>query len=159
MFTVKTIIDNTVQQYEIAEPTIGLPGSALFDQVMQWLLECNNREADYMNSKPVEVGDVNYGTADNWQDLGAFDFLEFHPPTFLDAECKNCEYPEQMITGERRAGMTLGQCIGVLILSCDNPERIPTDNPYLKGCLYQLIYPGDALFTMNSAGTTTHVLR
>lgn len=146
MFTVKTIIDNVMQPHEMKSPVIAMQGSQIWTQVADWLMGCYGEEP----GSKVVVG---------WEDLPAYEFLEFHPGEYADPAGQEEIYPEEMITGPLRSGLKFTQALGILILDCDNPSRMPTDNPFLKGCMYQMIYPGDSVFVMNTAGATIHSVR
>ena len=161
MFTIKTIINNVVVIHEVKTPVIALPDSETWDQVMERLVECNNREHDYLKSLPVEesVGQCCYAKTGDWKELGGYDYLEYHPPFYEDAEATKILYPEEM-TEHRRPAFWIGQALGIVVLDAEHPERgALNDNEFTKGVFYQFVYPGDSVFVMNSAGATIHTVR
>lgn len=158
MFTVKTIINKTVHLHHLKSPVIALPGSPMWDQVMENLVECVNREQDYVQSLPPEesVGMCKYATTGNWRDLPAYDFLEYFPSFFSDPQCQIPEFPEEMIEGKRE-GFRLSECLGILLLDASHPERgALNDNEWTRGAFYQMFYPGDLLFATDCHGATVH---
>lgn len=158
MFTVKTIVQKTVQLHHIKEPVIALPGSPMWDQVMENLVECFNREQNYVQSLPPEesIGMCKYATTGDWRDLPAYDFLEYHPQFFSDAGATTEQFPEEMIESKRE-GFRLSDCIGILLLDAKHPERDAlNDCEWTRGAFYQLLYPGDLLFATDCHGATVH---
>lgn len=161
MFTIKTIINNVVALHEVKTPVVALPGSDTWDQVMEMLVECNNREHDYLKALPVEesVGKACYAKTGDWKDLGGYDFLEYHPQFFADPLAREELYPETMIDS-RRPKVWLNQAIAILVLEHHDPVRISLNEADgTAGAFYQFVYPGDAVFIMNSAGATIHTVR
>lgn len=161
MFTIKTIINNMVAMHEVETPLIALPDTEVWDQVMEWMVECNNREHDYLKSLPLDesLGKACYAKTGDWKDLGGYDFLEYHPPFFADAAGTTEQFPEEMIES-RRPKVWLHQCTGILILEAKHPERgALNDCEFTRGAFYQFLYPGDTVFVMNSAGATVHTHR
>lgn len=161
MYTIKTVINNVVACHEVDTPLIALPGSEVWDQVMDRLVECNNRENDYLNSLPPEEshGKACYAKTGNWQDLSGYDFLEVHPQIFDDADATVIQFPEDMIES-RRPKFWLTQALAFVILEAEHPERgALNDNKWSCGAFYQFVYPGDSVFVMNSAGATVHTVR
>lgn len=161
MFTIKTIINNVVALHEIKTPLVALPGSEIWDQVVEWLVECNNREHDYISSLPADqtLGRACYAITGDWKDLGGYDFLEYHPQFYSDAEGKNELFAEEMIES-RRPKVWLHQAIAIVILDAEHPERgVLNDCEETRGAFYQFVYPGDSVFIMNSAGATIHTVR
>ena len=161
MFTIKTIIDNVVCLHEVKTPVIALPESETWNQVMERLVECNNREHDYVQSLPPEecVGRCNYAKTQDWKELGGYDYLEYHSPFYEDAAASIPLYPEEMIE-HRRPKFWIGQALAILVMDAEHPERgALNDNEFTRGVMYQFIYPGDSVFVMNSAGATIHTVR
>ena len=161
MFTIKTIIDNVVVIHEVETPLVALPGSETWDQVVERLVECNNREHDYLKALPLEesYGKACYAKTGDWHELGGYDYLEVHPQLFDDADATQIRFPEEMIES-RRGKFWLNQAIAILILDAESPERgALNDSKWTRGTFYQFVYPGDAVFIMNSAGATIHTVR
>lgn len=161
MFTIKTVINKVVALQEVKTPVIALPESDTWDQVMAMLVDCNNREHDHLRALPPEetLGRACYAKATDWKDLGGYDFLELHPQLFADAEGKEELYPEEIIES-RRPKVWLNQAIAILVLDAYHPERgAAGDIEGLRGAFYQFVYPGDAVYIMNSAGATIHTVR
>lgn len=161
MFTIKSIVNNVVLLQEVENPVIALPESETWNQVVERLVECNNREHDYLASLPVEetVGKSCYSKTGDWKELGGYDYLEVHPQMFTDGLGLVEMFPEEMIES-RRPKFWLNQAIAILVLDAESPERgALNDNKWTKGTFYQFIYPGDSVFIMNSAGATIHTVR
>lgn len=158
MFTVKTIINKTVHLHHLKEPIIGLPGSDMWNQVMDNLLQCYNREVEFAAEAPFSSTEPRLALvpATEWRELPAYDFLEYHPQTFLDANANEVQFPEEMIEA-KRPGYLLQDCVGILLLDAKHPERgALNDCEWTRGAFYQLLYPGDLLFATDCHGATVH---
>ncbi len=156
------MIYKTKIQNFISFPTdiigIALPGSEQFEQCMEMLLECYNREAADNNER-AEVGTCKMIPAERWVDCPAYDYLEYFCQTWKDAECTQPDCPEEHYTA-RRPFQCLANCIGILLSNTESPDRPHhAGNKWLSGTMYQLLYPGDEVFVMNESGATFHTVR
>ncbi|EBG0723001.1 hypothetical protein CB586_24835 [Salmonella enterica subsp. enterica serovar Heidelberg] len=84
------------------------------------------------------------------------DFAIWLPDVYADPECKNALQEEELIVSERD-GVLDRHAIAILIEDFESPEH--AKRKAFDGLRYQLIYPGDQVYVMNSHGSTIETVK